>query len=282
MKNYFLGLVLCLCVITAQAQVKTPAPSPSCKIEQSVGLTDFSLEYSRPGVKNRTIFGDLVPYGKKWRTGANSATKISFNNDVNVGGVDVKKGKYAIYTMPNANSWTVFLYTDSSGGGVPKEWDDSKVAAKFDVKTSKTASKVESFTIGFNNLTNSTATLDMAWENTHVSIPVDVGADEMVMASIDKTMAGPSAGDYYNAARYYRESGKDLKKAGEWMAKAMAAPGNSEKFWMVRQQSLLLADMGDVKGAIDAAKKSLELATAAGNADYIKMNKESIAEWMKK
>ena len=282
MKKYFLGLVLCLGLLTAQAQVKTPAPSPLCKIEQSVGLTDISLEYSRPGVKNRTIFGDLVPYGKKWRTGANRATKISFSTDVNIGGVDVEKGQYAIYTMPSANSWTVFLYTDASGGGVPKEWDDSKVAAKFDAKTTKTSSKVESFTIGLNEISNSGASLDFSWENTMVSVPVEVGSDEMVMASIDKTMAGPSAGDYYAAARYYRESGKDLNKAGEWMEKAMAAPGNSEKFWMVRQQSLLLADMGDVKGAIAAAKKSLELAKAAGNADYIKMNEESIAEWMKK
>ena len=282
MKKYFLGLVLCLGLLSAQAQVKTPSASPLCKIEQSVGLTDISIEYSRPGVKNRTIFGDLVPFDKKWRTGANRATKISFNNDVKLAGVDVVKGTYAIYTMPGANSWTVYLYTDATGGGVPKEWDDSKVAAQFDIKPTKVATLIETMTIGLNNITNNGATLDLGWETTVISIPVDTNTDEMVMSTIDKTMSGPSYGDYYSAARYYRESGKDLKKAKEWMDKAMAVEGNSDKFWMVRQQALLAADMGEYKEAIELAKKSMELATKAGNADYIKSNEKSIAKWMKK
>jgi len=282
MTKYFLSFIFSLAFFSVQAQVKTPSASPLSKVEQSVGLTDISIEYSRPGVKNRTIFGDLVPYDTKWRTGANRATKISFSNDVKLAGADVEAGKYAIYTKPGAKTWTVYLYTDYSGGGVPREWDDAKVAAQFDVKATKVPKVVETMTIGVNNITNSTATLDLTWETTHVSIPVDVGSDDMVMKSIDKTMSGPSAGDFYSAARYYRENGKDLDQAKKWMDKAMAVGDNSEKFWMVRQQALLLADMGDFKGAIELAKKSLELATTAGNRDYIKSNEKSIAEWMKK
>lgn len=281
MKKYFLSLVMCLGLLSTQAQVKTPAPSPLSKVEQSVGLTDFTLEYSRPGVKNRTIFGDLVPYGKKWRTGANRATKIGFNNDVKLAGVDVVAGQYALYSTPGENMWTIYLYTDTSGGGVPSDWDDSKVAAQFDIKPTKVSQKVETMTLGFNDITADGASLDLTWHATKVSIPVDVRSDEMVMSSIEKTMAGPSAGDYYNAARYYRESGKDLNQAKKWMDMAMAANGNSEKFWMVRQQALLLADMGDMKGAIELAKKSMELAKAAGNDDYVKNNEKSIAKWMK-
>ena len=280
MKKYLLTTVfLCFCMIMAHAQVKTPAASPLCKVEQSVGMTDISIEYSRPSAKDRTIFGDLVPFDKKWRTGANRATKIKFSTDVNIGGVDVKAGQYALYSMPGASSWTMFLYTDTSGGGVPSDWDDAKVAAKFNVAPSK-SNMVETMLININNLRNDGATIDLCWENTVVSMPLKVPSDDIVMESIEKTMAGPSAGDYYNAARYYRESGKDLNKALEWMNKSLDM--NGERFWTLRQKALLLADMGKMDKAIEVAKRSIELAKEAGNDGYVKSNTESIEMWMKK
>lgn len=278
-KFFFTTLILCLSIMVVQAQVKTPAPSPLCKVEQSVGMTDVSIEYSRPGVKDRTIFGDLVPYDKKWRTGANRATKIKFSTDVNVGGVDLPAGQYALYTKPGMSTWTMYFYTDTSGGGVPREWDDSKVAATFDVKSMKSAANFESFLINLNNMRNDGATIDLCWENTIVSIPLNVPSDEMVMSSIEKTMAGPSAGDYYNAARYYREAGKDLNQALEWMDKSLEM--NGERFWTLRQKALLLADMGMKDKAIEVAKRSIELAKEAGNEDYVKNNTKSITDWMK-
>ena len=278
-KFFFTTLILCLSIMVVQAQVKTPAPSPLCKVEQSVGMTDVSIEYSRPGVKDRTIFGDLVPYDKKWRTGANRATKLKFSTDVNVGGVDLPAGQYALYTKPGMSTWTMYFYTDTSGGGVPREWDDSKVAATFDVKSMKSAANFESFLINLNNMRNDGATIDLCWENTIVSIPLNVPSDEMVMSSIEKTMAGPSAGDYYNAARYYREAGKDLNQALEWMDKSLEM--NGERFWTLRQKALLLADMGMKDKAIEVAKRSIELAKEAGNEDYVKNNTKSITDWMK-
>jgi len=280
MKNYLLGLIFCFGAFAMTAQVKTPSASPSSKVTQSVGLTDFTLEYSRPGVKGRKVFGDLVPYGSKWRTGANSSTKIEFTTPITIGGQDVEAGKYSVYTMPTESMWTVMLTTDMRGvGSAMSEWDDSQVAATFKVKSKKMPTSMETMLMTFSNITNNSATLDLMWEKTHVSMPITVPADDMVQKSIDKVMAGPSAGDYYNAARYYRESGKDLTTALDWMNKSLEM--NGEKFWTLRQKSLLLADMGKTKEAIDVAKKSMSLAKEAGNTDYIKMNEKSIAEWMK-
>lgn len=280
MKKYLLALVLlCSSLMILEAQVKTPSASPFSKVEQSVGMTDVSIEYSRPSIKDRTIFGDLVPYDKKWRTGANRATKIKFSTDVKVGGQDLEAGQYALYSMPGASSWTMYFYTDTSGGGVPSEWDDEKVAASFTVTPMKSGMKTESMLINIDNLRNDGATIDLCWENTVVSMPLSVPTDDMVMGTIEKTMAGPSAGDYYNAARYYREAGKDLDQALTWMNKSLEM--NGERFWTLRQKALLLADMGNKKEAIEIAKKSMEMAKEAGNEDYVKNNTKSIAEWMK-
>ena len=265
---------------TTNAQIKTPQPSPSSKVEQTVGLTDVTIEYSRPGVKGRTVFGDLVPYNKIWRTGANSKTKITFSDDVTVDGNELKAGTYAIFSIPTATSWEVIFYTDYAGSGAPKELNESKVAAKVTAAVHEIPFNVESFTIDINNLKNDSATLEMIWAKTFVSVPFSVPTDKIANASIDKTMAGPSANDYYGAAVYYLKSGKDLKKAKVWIDKAIEMR-EKPAFWQIRQQSLIYAKLGDKKGAIKAAKKSLELATEAGNDDYVKMNKESIAEWKK-
>ena len=265
---------------TINAQVQTPQPSPFAKIEQKVGLTDVTIEYSRPGVKGRTIFGDLVPFGKTWRTGANANAKITFGNDVTVGETTLKAGTYAIFTVPNKESWEVLFYTDSDNWGTPQKWDASKVAAQVSAKVFELPFNVESFTIDINNLQSDSATLGIFWEKTYISIPFSVPTDEVANASIDKTMAGPSVNDYFSAAKYYFDSDKDLNKARGWIDTAVALR-KEPAFWHIRLQSLIYAKLGDKKGAIDAAKRSLELATKAGNDDYAKMNQESIAEWTK-
>ena len=261
------------------AQIETPAPSPFAKLEQVVGLTDVTIEYSRPSMRGRVIFGDLVPFGKTWRTGANMNTKITFSNPITVDGQTLAAGTYAIYTVPNAENWEVMFYTDSNNGGLPREWDDSKVAAKTTVPVYTLPFDVQTFTIDINNLTNSSATIDMIWEKTYIGVPFSVPTDDAVMAAIERTMSGPGFGDYYAAATYYLSEGKDMMKAKKWIDKAMSMT-DTPRFWQLRQQSLIYAAAGDKKGAIELAKKSLAGAEAAGNADYVKMNKESIAEWM--
>jgi len=280
MKIKLLTLLLVFTGITLQAQIKTPQPSPTSKVEQKVGLTDVTLEYSRPSMRGRTIFGDLVPFNKNWRTGANANTKITFSTDVVIDGKDLKKGTYAIYSIPNKDAWDIIFYSDAKNWGLPQKWDDAKVALKTSIKTSPLGFDMETFTMAFGDLADgNSAMLYIMWENTEVGIKINVPTEELAMKSIEKVLAGPSANDYFGAASYYNNTNKDSKQALEWVNKAVAM--NPDAFWMTRQKSLIQAKMGDKKGAIATAKTSLEVAEKAGNADYVKMNKESIAEWSK-
>ncbi|MFC7357063.1 DUF2911 domain-containing protein [Jejudonia soesokkakensis] len=270
----FLGVVFATQV---QAQITTPAPSPFQKIEQKVGLTDVTLEYSRPSMKGRTIFGDLVPYNKVWRTGANANTKITFSDDVMIGGSEVKAGTYAIYTKPMTSTWEIYFYSDSNNWGNPQEWDESKVVATVKADAYPMPMEVETFTMSFDDLKNDSAVIGILWDKTYVAVPFKVNTDEMVTASINGVMNGPSANDYYSAAVYYLENGKDINQAKTWIDKAVSM--RADAFWYKRQQSLIYAKSGDKKGAIKAAKESMAQAKAAGNADYVALNEKSLKEW---
>ena len=278
MKKFLLFVCVALVSFSMEAQISTPAASPSSKLQQTVGLTDVTVEYSRPSMRGRTIFGDLVPFDKIWRTGANARTKITFSEDVTIDGQKLKAGSYAIFTKPNAQSWEVYFYTEYQGGGTPGEWDDSKVAAKTTAEVYSIPDNIESFTITIDDLKNDGATLGMMWEKAYVGVKFEVPTDAAVTKNIDKVLNGPGAGDYYAAAVYYSSTGKDINKAKEWMDKAMAMT-EKPAFWQLRQQSLIQAKSGDKKAAIATAKKSLAAAEAAGNADYVKMNKDSLKEW---
>ncbi|WP_046755475.1 DUF2911 domain-containing protein [Kordia jejudonensis] len=267
--------------ISVQAQIETPQPSPSAKFTQTVGLTEVSVEYSRPAKKGRKIFGDLVPFGEVWRTGANANTKITFNDDITIGGTSVKAGSYAIFVKPTAQTWEVMLYNDTSNWGTPRKWDESKVVATAKAPVNTMPYTTESFTIGIENLSNGGADLAFSWDKTYVIVPFAVPTDRKTTASIEKVMAGPGAGDYFSAARYFLEEGKDMDKAKMWIDKAIEMTSEQPRFWYLRQQSLIYAKMGKKADAIKIAKQSMSLAEAAGNADYVKMNKDSIKEWSK-
>ncbi|RLD30199.1 MAG: dihydrolipoamide dehydrogenase [Bacteroidetes bacterium] len=278
MKKLILIAIAITLSYAVNAQIKTPAPSPFSKIEQKVGLTDVTLEYSRPSMRGRTIFGGLVPFGKIWRTGANANTKITFSEDVMVGDKTLKAGSYAIFTIPQVDKWEVVFYTET-GGGAPKELDMEKVAAKVTAEVYPLGMDIQSFTMSFDDVTSNSAVIGILWEQSYVGVKFNVPTDNTVMASIDKALGGPGFGDYYAAASYYYGEGKDINKAKEWIDKAMSMT-ETPRFWQLRQQSLIYAKAGDKEGAIKAAKASLAAAEEAGNADYVKMNKESIAEWM--
>lgn len=277
MKKLLLPILALLLSLSTFAQIRVPAASPSTEIEQSIGLMEAHIHYSRPSMKGRTIFAadGLVPYGKMWRTGANSATKLVLSADCMLGGSEVKAGEYAVLTIPTASEWDVMLYTYESGSwGSYREKDP---AYSFKATSTKAPATVETFTIGFNNLTGTSATLDIAWENTMVSIPVSQEIHDQVMGDIKRTLAGPSAGDYNAAAGYLLEQGEDLETALTYSEKATA--GDSPRFWMVRRKALILAELGRKADAIEAAKHSMELAKEAGNEDYVALNMKSIAEW---
>ncbi|PTM07129.1 MAG: dihydrolipoamide dehydrogenase [Bacteroidetes bacterium] len=279
MKKLLLIMFVFTLSYAVNAQIQTPAPSPASTLIQKVGLTDVTIEYSRPAMRGRTIFGDLVPYGKIWRTAANARTKVTFSDDVSIGGKTVKAGSYAIFTIPQATKWEVIFYSEYQGSGAPQTLDESKVAARIMTDVIPMEMDIQSFTITIDDITSSSAVIGIMWEKAYVPVPFGVPTDAAVMASIDAALAGPSANDYYNAAAYYLSEGKDAAKAKEWIDKAMSM-FKEPAFWQLRQQSLVYAAAGDKKGAIEIAKKSLAASEAAGNADYIKMNKDSLAEWM--
>lgn len=276
-KLLFIALIMVFSIPT-NAQVKTPQPSPFGKIDQVVGLTDVTIEYSRPSMRGRKIFGDLVPYGKLWRTGANKNTQVTFSDDVVIDGQTLKAGTYAIYTKPSPDSWEVIFYADANNWGNPRNWDDSKVAAKTTVDVYKMDEDIQSFTISIDDVTDNSAVIGFLWERVYAGVKFEVPTDKTVNASIEKALNGPGFDEYYDAAVYYMRSGKDINKAKQWIDMAMSKT-DSPQFWQLRQQSLIYAASGDKKGAIKLAKKSLELAEKAGNADYVKMNKDSLAEW---
>ena len=275
-----LKLIILLCGGLAVAQIQTPQPSPSNTMEQVVGLTEVKIEYSRPTMRGRTIMGDLVPYGSLWRTGANKNTTLSFSDPVMVGGQALASGTYALFTRPGKSLWEVFFYNETENSGLPKEWKPESIVAVIEVPTQSLVEPVESFTISINELTNTGANIHLSWENTRVTLPLEVPTDEKTMASIKETMKGtPKARDLYQAAVYYRESGRDLQAAKEWIGKAIEMdPG---KYWMFRQQALILADLNEKEAAIKSAQSSLELAEKAGNQDYVRLNTKAIEEWSK-
>ena len=278
MKKILLFVSVALVSFSMEAQINTPAASPSSTLKQTVGLTDVTIEYSRPSMRGRTIFGDLVPYGKIWRTGANKNTTIDFSTDVTIDGQELKAGSYAVFATPGESSWDIVFYSDTNNWGTPQNWDDSKVAAKSTAEVYSIPDNIETFTITIDDLKNDGATLGIMWEKTYVGVKFEVPTDAAVMQNIAKVLDGPSGDDYYAAAVYYSSTGKDINKAKEWMDKAMAMT-KEPAFWQLRQQSLILAKAGDKKAAIATAKKSLAAAEAAGNADYVKMNKDSLKEW---
>ena len=280
MKKLLLILLAFTTVYTVNAQIETPQPSPKAKFEQKVGLTDITIEYSRPGVKGRKIFGDLESFGTIWRTGANENTKITFSNDVEVAGQSLKAGTYALFTkLISATEWEFLFYNDTSNWGTPQNWDDSKVAASAKVAVETIPFTVETLTIDINNITNNGATLELIWDSSYAVLPFTVPTEKIVLAGIDKVMSGPSGGDYYAAAAYYLSEGKDMKQATEWIDKAVEMTKDKPLFYYVRRQALIHAANGDKVGAIKAAKKSLNLSKEAGNAAYVKMNTESLKEW---
>lgn len=281
MKKNALLISILMVSFTSQAQVKTPAPSPKSTLTQMVGLTEVEINYSRPSAKGRTVFGDLVPFGKLWRTGANENSTISFSDDVVIDGKTLVKGKYALFTIPKADEWEVIFYSVTDNWGTPDTWDETKVALKTNVKSEIYERFVESFTISIDNVDLNFAHLEFSWEKTHLALKFEVPTQKTALANIEKVLAGPSAGDYFSSAQYLFQSNVDVAKALTYVDKALEMK-KEKPFWYFRLKSLIQAKLGDKKQAIETAKLSLAAAEIAKNQDYVKMNKESIEEWSKK
>ena len=281
MKMILFALTFFIGPLIIEAQVKTPQLSPKSTLTQMVGLTEVEINYSRPSARGRAIFGDLVPFGKLWRTGANENTTLSFSDDVVINGKTLAKGKYALYTIQKADNWEIIFYSKTDNWGNPEVWDETKVALRTNATPETLDRAVETFTIGINNLDSDFAHLELSWEKTIVALKFEVPTQKTAMASIEKALAGPTAGDYFSSAKYLFESNGDVAKSLIYVNKALDMK-QEKPFHYYRLKSLIQAKLGDKKGAIETAKLSLAAAEIAKNQDYIKMNKESIEEWSKK
>jgi hypothetical protein len=256
-------------------QIRMPSPSPSATLEQRVGLTDITLEYSRPGVKGRTIFGDLVPFDKIWRTGANMASKITFSDDVKIEGKDLQAGSYALFTIPGRDKWTVIFSSNPDQSGLA-QYKESEDVLRVSVIPEKTDRKMETFTIGINDITDSGATLWIMWDHTAVPVDIAMDVDEIVIADIQRALDPASdAGNYFAAATYYYNTGRDLDQALEWINKSIDLGNN--RFWVVHLKANILKKKGNCAEAIKTAEKSKAMAKEAGSDDYIALNDKLIA-----
>ena len=273
MKKIFVLFSLLMSMGTMAQSIKTPAPSPTQTIKQDFALSSIEVVYSRPSAKGRTIFGDLVPYGKMWRTGANTATKVTFGEDVKVGGVAVKAGSYALYTIPNKDEWEIIINKGATNGGLNgyKAEDD---VARFKVKPSTLPFNVETFTIMLTDQTASSLKIFVIWGNQEAGFSVEANIDTNIMKQIDGAMNVDNR-PYFAAAGYYFDNGKDMAKALEWANKAVDA--QPKAYWVMHLKAKIQAKMGDKVAAKATAMKSIELAKEGKNDDYVALNEKLIA-----
>jgi hypothetical protein len=253
--------------------IKTPSPSTPQFVKQDFGLSSIELSYSRPNVKGRKIFGDLVPYDKVWRTGANQATTLNFGDDVTIGGVKIKAGKYGLLTIPTAGSWTVII-TRQLDVTSPAAYKPDQDVVRVTAETHQLPFSLETFSILFANVTSNSCQLQLIWDNVIVPFDITTDVDSKIMAQIDNTLNKDSR-PYFTAALYYLDNGKDLNKALEWFDKAIAQDPTA--FFAVYQKARCQAKLGKKQDAVATAKKGIELAKQAKNDDYVALNEKLIA-----
>jgi len=277
MKKLLFAVIAACLFVVADAQLKTPAPSPPQNVKQDFGLAAIELSYSRPGVKGRKIFGDVVPFGQVWRTGANEPTTITFGDEVTIGGVKLPAGKYGLVTIPDKKSWTIIIskQTDISS---PQAYKQNMDAVRVTANVNTIKASVETFTMQFANVKPTTCELQIMWDKSAVVLPIATEIDSKIMADIDKAMKGDKP-PYFQAAVYYMNNGKDLNQALTWFNKAVEE--QPDAFWIQHQWANCLAKLGQKNEAKAAAQKSKELAIAAKNDDYVKLNDKLLKELAK-
>jgi len=266
-KIIFIAGIVMLVVIGKAQNITTPQPSPTQTVKQNFGIGSIELNYSRPGKKDRKIMGDVVPFGKVWRTGANAATTINFSDDVTIGGVEVKAGKYGLLSIPDAKKWTIIISKDVTVNS-PANYKMENDVVRVEAAAMQIPMTIENFTMNLSDITASTCNLQLMWENTFVQFAISTNTEAKVMAQIDNVMNKDNK-PYFSAAQFYYESGKDAKQALAWTDKAIET--NKEAFWMYMLKARLHKKLGDKISATTAAKMVIDLATKAKNDDYVKM-----------
>jgi hypothetical protein len=279
MKKYFLALILggSMALSVNAQEFKLPAPSPTATLKQDFSTSSIEIVYSRPAMRGRKVFGELVPFGQVWRTGANSATKVTFGEDVSVKGKPVKAGSYSLYTVPGQNEWKVIINKGIGNWGV-SGFDAKDDVAEFMVPAGKAADAVQSFTISIDNITGTSCDIVLTWEHTKVSIPVVANNDKAITEYLESAINKPKR-PYQQAANYYLETGKDLNKALTYADKAIEE--NPQGFWLYWLKARIYQKQGNKKEALVAAEKSATMAASTPYAAEYKRNAENLAKEMK-
>jgi len=273
MKKLFALAVASFIIFSTEAQqLTTPQPSPTAEVKQNFALSSIELSYSRPSVKGRKIFGDLVPYGKVWRTGANGATTITFGEDVTIGGKKVTAGKYGLLTIPGETEWT-FIITKQLDVTNPAAYKQDQDVVRVASKPETLPFSIETMMINIDNIKSNSCNIGLVWDNVFAGFDVTSDVDSKVMEQIKGTMEKDNK-PYFTAAQYYIDNGKDLNKAVEWLDKAYAQ--NPDAYWIMYQKARALKMLGKKSEAIAASNKSMELAKKGPtpNADYVKLNED--------
>jgi Protein of unknown function (DUF2911) len=268
------GLIFTSNAFAQEKKVDFPAASPACTLKQRVGLTDIEVDYSRPGVKGRQIFGGLIPYGQVWRTGANQATKIIFSTPVKLNGNEIPAGTYGLFTIPGKDEWTVIISKGAEQWGAYK-YSDKDDVVRFKVTPVAMSHSIDTFTIEFNKIKDDGSLLNLLWDQTEVPIKLEVDITKKLVSEIEAVMASDDKKKpYFQAAQFYYNHDLDLKQASKWIDQAVA---EHDAHYMVFVKAQILAKLGDKAGAIAAAKHASELAAKANDTGYVKMSDDLIA-----
>lgn len=271
MKKIFLLAVAAYILLPGEAQqLTTPQPSPTANIKQNFALSSIEISYSRPGVKGRKVFGELVPYGKVWRTGANNATTITFGEEVTIGGKKVAAGKYGLLTIPGESEWT-FIISKQTNVTSPADYKQDQDVVRVNAQPASLPFSIETMMINIDNIKSNSCDIGLAWDNVYVSFPVTSDVDSKVMEQIKNSMEKDNR-PYFAAAFYYIENNRDLNKAVEWLDKAYAQ--TPDGFWILYQKARALKMLGKKNDAIAVSNKSIEIAKKAKNDDYVKLNED--------
>lgn len=278
-RSLSLSLVLFACCAmllpapAAAQQLDLPTVSPVASVHQRIGLTDIHIAYSRPSSKGRIIWGNLVPFGQLWRTGANNATTISINHDITIAGKNLSPGKYSLFTIPGQDEWVIILNRNTNLVGTAG-YNQAEDVFRFTAKPSQ-AEFTETFTIEFSNLKENTATLDLRWDELVIHIPIQVDVLGLVEENI--TLAVSNAWrTYATAADWYVARDREISKALQLAEKSILLQDDTWN-WFIK--SRCLAKLNDLPAAISAAERSLTLAQQAKNDFYIQANQKNLSDW---
>ncbi|MEZ0541924.1 DUF2911 domain-containing protein [Fibrella arboris] len=267
MKKMMLSAVgLVLVAQLATAQIRTPSPSPGATVVQTIGVTDVTVKYSRPSLKGRSPFsGEFVPAGKVWRTGANGATAFTTTTDLMVNGKSLAAGSYAILSIPAATEWTLIFSKDMAV--TEQTYKQDQDVLRVMLTPTKAGEKVETFTIGFSNVTDSTANMDILWADVKASANLAVNTSANAAASVDKAvLEKPDDVNTLTAAASYNLSkGRNLEQSLSYVDKAVAAKETYRNLWL---KSQILAKMGKYSDALPLAQKALAMGETSGDSAF--------------